>query len=146
MGWRVHVSGQRQTPKKREWYMCTSYLTSTFLLSSGQGSSSACLKTGIFPCPMPQSSYWQRRPKVWYCSVPAPSGTMPQRAWDQRNGQKPEKTLLLFTDNPCEQKPSGEDSGSLCQGQNKWGAALRRNNIIRPTLLSPPYPKAQPVV
>lgn len=35
--------------------------------------------------------------------------------------------------------------GSLCQGQNMWGAALRRNNIIRPCL-SAPQPKAQPEV
>lgn len=27
--------------------------------------------------------------------------------------------LLLFTGNPCEQKPPEEDLGSLCQDQNK---------------------------
>lgn len=36
---------------------------------------------------------------------------------------KTNKKLLLFTDNPRDQRPPGEDLGSLCQGQNKLGSS-----------------------
>lgn len=123
---------------------------STFLLSSAQGNSSACLKMDISLLPhVPGQLLAEKSKDLVLLSAStlrqdAPEGLGSEELPNHKTKQM--FCLLLFTGNPCEQKPPEEDLGSLCQDQNKWGAALRINNIIRASLLSPPDPKAQPVV
>lgn len=83
---------------------------------------------------MLQSSYWQRRPKIWYCSVPAPWGRMPLRDWNQRNCQKnrtkPNYFFLqiIHVRKSFQERIQGHCGRARTSGEQVWG---------EPTLLDP---------
>lgn len=108
---------EADTQKAKMVHVC---IISHIHLSSGQGSSSACLKKGIFPLPhAPEQLLAEKTKDLVLLSAStlrqdAPEGLGSEELPKNKNQNK----LFLFTDNPREQRPPEEDLGSLCHGQN----------------------------
>lgn len=112
---------------------------------SAQGSSAAWLKMGIFSLPHPQGSSWQRRPKIWYSSVPAPWGRMPLRDWVQRNCQTTKQNKcfvfcllqIIHVSKSLQRRLWGHCVRTRTNGEQPWG----ETTFLDPVCSHPQSPK-----